>query len=113
MHELWLCRQILDIVKQKTQDHLEQRVKRIYLEVGQLAGVDPSALEFSFEVVAQGSVAENAILVVINVPAKALCEQCGRVVDIQAYAETCPTCSSSALTITQGESLRVKSLEIA
>lgn len=112
MHELWLCRQILDIVKQKTQDHVEQHIKHIYLEVGQLAGIDPSALEFSFEVVARGSVAENAILVIIDVPAKARCEHCGQVIDIQAYGETCPTCSSSALTITQGESLRVKSLEV-
>ena len=68
MHELWLCKSILEIIKQNANKKNCTRIKKIYLEIGQLAAVEKEALNFSFSVVTQGTVAEGAELLIIDIP---------------------------------------------
>ena len=112
MQELTLCKNIREIIQQKAlQEHLTC-IKRIYIEMGQLLAVEPAALIFSFEDLAEGTIAENAQLEIISVAAKAKCESCGKTVNMNQYYDSCSECGSYALTITQGEELCVKSMEI-
>lgn len=59
MHELALTREIVSIACNAASG---QRVHVITLEVGRLSCVSPDALEFCFDVVAQGTLAERARL---------------------------------------------------
>jgi hydrogenase nickel incorporation protein HypA/HybF len=59
MHELALTHEIVAIVC-KAADH--SRVHKVTLEIGRLSCVMPEAIEFCFEAVAQGTVAEGARL---------------------------------------------------
>jgi len=59
MHELALTQEIVAIVCQAAG---EQRVRQVTLEIGQLTCVTPDAIEFCFEVVAKGTLAEGARL---------------------------------------------------
>lgn len=112
MHELILCRNILAIIQQKALQERLTCVKRIYIEIGQLLAIENAALTFSFEVCAKETIAENAQLEIISVAAQAKCESCGKIVNLSQYYDSCSECGSSALTITQGEELRVKSMEV-
>ncbi len=57
MHELGLTRNIVTIVS----EHAKGRaVKRICLALGPLACVEPRALDFCFDIVAQGTPLEGA-----------------------------------------------------
>lgn len=112
MHELSLCRSILDIVNEHIDGKNCRRVKRISLEIGQLAAVDELALRFGFEVLSKGTLAEQAILDIIEIEGKALCDTCLKTVKLKNYYDACQTCGHCSLTITQGEELRVKFLEI-
>jgi hydrogenase nickel incorporation protein HypA/HybF len=59
VHEL----AIIDGVMQMIRDRLgERRVHRVKLQVGDLVGVLPDALQFSFELCAQGTSLEGARL---------------------------------------------------
>jgi hydrogenase nickel incorporation protein HypA/HybF len=111
MHELWLCKNILDIVKQKATENNYQRVTKVYLEIGQLVAIDESALLFSFNVITQGTIAENAELKIIKIPGKAFCETCRQTIYIKQYFDSCQSCKNSVLTIIKGEEMRVKSME--
>lgn len=113
MHELTLCRNILEIIQQKALQERLACIKRIYIEIGQLLAVEKAALIFSFEVIAEGTIAENAQLEIISVSAQAKCESCGKTVSLNQYYDSCSECGSFSLTITQGEELRVKSMEVA
>jgi hydrogenase nickel incorporation protein HypA/HybF len=59
MHELALAREIVAIVCQASGDH---RVHKVTLEIGRLSCVTPEAIEFCFQAVAQGTLAEGAHL---------------------------------------------------
>lgn len=112
MHELSLCRAILDIIHDHVTDKSGKQVKKIGLEIGQLAAVDEAALHFGFDAVRKGTVAHQAILEIVTIPGMALCNLCRTTIAVQHSYDLCPTCGNMSLTITQGEELRVNYLEI-
>jgi hydrogenase nickel incorporation protein HypA/HybF len=67
MHELALARtivdQILEVVKREQLGH----VSRVVLELGDAAGVEPDGLRLGFEVAAQDSPVEGAVLEIEHV----------------------------------------------
>ncbi|ARB93728.1 hydrogenase maturation nickel metallochaperone HypA [Legionella longbeachae] len=112
MHELWLCKNILEIIKQNANDTQCTRVKKIILEIGELVAIEKNALIFSFNVITKGTLAENAEIDIIDISGKAFCESCQQLGPLQQYYDACHTCGSHALKIVQGEELRVKSMVV-
>lgn len=111
MHELSICKNIIEIIRQHAES--TRTIKTIYLEVGQLTKIEKSSLLFNFDIVSQGTVAGNAKLVVMDIPAKAECGACKKIVAINQYYDSCSHCGNFNLTIIQGEELRIKSMEVA
>ena len=112
MHELSLCRTILEIINDHIHGKKVSRVKTVALEIGQLAAVDPSALRFSFDMVTKGTLAENALLNMVEIEGQAMCNVCQKTVHLQRYYDACEHCGQFSLTVTQGEELRVKFIEV-
>ncbi|KTD14115.1 hydrogenase maturation nickel metallochaperone HypA [Legionella israelensis] len=112
MHEMTLCKNILEIVKQHVKETKGAWVKKICLEIGQLTCVERSALQFSFDVAAKGTVAEQAILDIIDIEGKARCETCQKIIKIKQYYDPCQSCGNFSLSILQGEELKVKYMEM-
>ncbi len=112
MHEMSLCRSILEIVLRNAKEHHHSKIKKIELEVGVLAAIDQSAMCFSFEVLARNTKAENALLDFIHMDAQALCKSCHLKTKIKQYYDPCSYCGKFGLTIISGEILRVKSMEV-
>lgn len=112
MHELSLCRTIIEII----QDHLSgiesPRVTKIVLEIGELAAVDEVALRFSFDAVAKNTVAHGAILDIILVEGQAMCAVCQKGFRLRRYYDACPRCGNASLSVMRGDELRVKSMEV-
>lgn len=112
MHEMSLAEGVLQILETESTKQGFSQVKTIWLEIGALAGVEVSALEFAFDVVRRGSLAENAQLVIINLPALAWCMPCGQVVEIHQRFDACPICGSYQLQVSSGDEMRIKELEV-
>ncbi|MBA2653759.1 MAG: hydrogenase maturation nickel metallochaperone HypA [Gammaproteobacteria bacterium] len=112
MHELSLCKNIIDIVEEQSRNRSVKKVKAIYLEIGELALIEKSALTFSFELVAKGTIAEGAILSITDVPAKGLCDYCGVFVTIKQRFDPCVHCGNFSLKVIQGDELRIKTMEV-
>ena len=110
MHELWLCQNIMEIVKQQAANYTQ--VKTINLEMGKLAAIDKAALIFSFDVVKNGTIAEHAVLNIVEINPKAWCKACQKNFAISQYYDPCPYCNGHVLKITQGEELQIKSIEV-
>lgn len=112
MHELSLCRTILDLIHDRLAGHNCRVIKKITLEIGQLAAVDIAALRFAFAVISKGSKAEAAILEIIIVEGQARCNHCQQMVKIANYYDACRCCGEFALRVTQGDELRLKCMEV-
>jgi len=109
MHELSLAESIVDIAVRHARG---RRVTRVEVAVGHLRQVVPAALEFAFELVAQGTAVEGAELVLDEVPGAGLCGTCGVESRLDSFPLLCRSCGSSDLEIVAGEELLVESLDV-
>lgn len=112
MHEMSLAEGILQVLEAESAKQGFTLVKTVWLEIGALVGVEVSALEFAFDVVRRGTLAEQAQLVIINLPAQAWCMPCGQVVEIRQRFDACPQCGSYQLQVSAGDEMRIKELEV-
>ena len=112
MHELSLCENILQTIEQQANIQHYRSVKVVWLEIGELAGVEADALRFSFDSVMQGSIVDQARLEIIEISGQANCSQCAKQVPIQQRYDDCPICGHFPLQIVSGDQMRIKQLEV-
>jgi hydrogenase nickel incorporation protein HypA/HybF len=89
-----------------------RRVRTVELKVGHLRQVVPSALEFSFTLVAEGTELEGAALVIEAVPAAGRCRACGADGPLPEFPLCCQVCGGFDVEVLQGEELLVDALEL-
>ncbi len=109
MHELSIAGSVVQIASRHADG---RRVTKVYLKVGHLRQVVPSALAFSFELVAQGTPVEGAELEMEEVPVTGKCRACGAESRLQSFPLQCAECGGYDLEILEGEELYVESLEM-
>jgi hydrogenase nickel incorporation protein HypA/HybF len=109
MHELSIADAMLEVVLRHAGD---RRVTRVELRVGHLRQVVPSALEFAFELLAQGTPAEGAELELVQVPAAVRCRDCGTESEQETFPLSCTACGGLAVDLVRGEELLVDSLDV-
>lgn len=108
MHEMSITRNIVAIVSEHARD---RKVTRVRLEIGTLSAVIPEAVRFCFDVVSKGTVLENAMLEIVEIPGRARCRACGAQVELRTLVTAC-SCGSRDLDRTQGEELNIKEMEL-
>jgi hydrogenase nickel incorporation protein HypA/HybF len=109
VHELAIAGSVVRIAERHADG---RRVTKVSLKVGHLRQVVPSALAFSFELVAQQTTVEGAELVLEEVPATGKCCACGSESRLESFPLQCKACGGFDLKIVAGEELYVESLEI-
>jgi hydrogenase nickel incorporation protein HypA/HybF len=109
VHELAIAESVVRIAERHADG---RRVTKVYLKVGHLRQVVPSALAFGFELVAQETSVEGAELVLEEVPATGKCRACGSESRLEGFPLQCKACGGFDLEIVAGEELYVESLEI-
>ena len=109
MHELSIAESVVQIASRHANG---RRVTRVWLKVGHLRQVVPTALAFSFELVAEGTPVEGAELELENVPAAGLCSNCGAKSQLGNFPLKCGACGGFDLELLSGEELFVESLEL-
>lgn len=127
MHEFSIACEIFEQVQATALAHGATEVKHVTLQMGRLSHTNPEQLSFCFNVLAEGSIAENADFIVEMVPPSLECE-CGYMgtvdekqirenselkSELLAYvaAMECPVCGKQAR-LTGGRELIIKSIEI-
>jgi len=109
MHEMAITQGIVAICGEHAAG---RRVTSVTLEIGDLAGVVPEAVEFCFDACTRDTFMEGAALIIQRVPAMAFCPSCGAETPVRACFDPCPVCGGFGLDILTGEELRVKELEV-
>jgi len=107
-----ICEGIITLLEEQSKQQNFERVKTVFLEIGQLSCIQPEALEFSFDVVAKNTLADNAQLKINYIDAQAWCEVCEKQDKLQQRYDECPDCGHFPLAITAGEEMKIKQLEV-
>ena len=112
MHEMAICESLVQIMEEQARVKNFGQVRTVWLEIGQLAGVELEALRFGFDVVTRGTLAEGARLEIEEMPGRAWCLRCARSVPAARRFDACPECGSYQLQVTGGDEMRIKELEV-
>jgi hydrogenase nickel incorporation protein HypA/HybF len=87
-------------------------VHKVELKVGHLRQVVPSALEFAFTLLTDGTELEGAELVLEEIPARVRCRACGAASTIEWFPLQCASCRGLDVELVAGEELLVDALEL-
>lgn len=113
MHEMSLAEGVLQLIEDAARQQSFSRVTAVWLEIGQLAGVEVEAMRFCFDAVVRDSIADGARLEIVSSPGSGWCMQCSQTVALAETFGACPLCGSHQVQVTGGTEMRVKELEVA
>jgi hydrogenase nickel incorporation protein HypA/HybF len=112
VHELGIATRLAEIAKQVMTDHGAAKVGEIAVDIGSLAGIDRSSLEFCFDAIAKGTPLEGAHLKIDEIRPRAKCRECGADYEVRLDDFRCRSCGSSDFDVTSGTDISVKSVEV-
>jgi len=108
VHELSITQSIVDAVCERAGD---RPVLSVRVEVGVLTAVVPAAMQFCFELVVEGTVAQGARLDIDLLPGSTHCRTCGADTEIADPIPLC-RCGSADVDVTAGRELQIVSMKV-
>lgn len=108
-----LAEGVLQLIEDAAREQDFARVSAVWLEIGQLSGVEVEAMKFCFDAVTRDSIAAGATLEIIAVPGIGWCMACASTVPMAEVFGACPQCGGHQMQVTGGTEMRVKELEVA
>jgi hydrogenase nickel incorporation protein HypA/HybF len=111
MHELSIAESLLEIVQEEGRKHGVSKVTRVCVRIGGLSNIVPEALSFSFEVIAENTIAEGAVLDIETVLAMGRCPTCGIDFEMDRGSFLCPECGGMASAVISGQELEIAHIE--
>lgn len=111
MHEMGITQSILAASFDAASDAGMTRITEIRISVGDLTETVDFALQFAFEALTPGTMAEGGVLVITKVPARSRCHECGTDYDHDRFEMVCQQCGSMDVELLQGRELKIDSIE--
>jgi hydrogenase nickel incorporation protein HypA/HybF len=111
LHEMGITQGILAASFDAATDVGATRITEIRVSVGELTEIVDVALQFAFEALTPGTMAEGATLQITHVPARSRCLQCGLEYEHDRFQMVCPECNSFGVELLQGREMRIDSIE--
>ena len=113
MHELALMDAVQRFAEREVRRQGASRIHRLQLRIGSLAGVDPDALQFAFDVVMAKRCSEGATLDLEVVATVCFCSHCRQEFAPRDVIYACPRCGALSAHVLQGRELELVALEVS
>jgi hydrogenase nickel incorporation protein HypA/HybF len=112
MHELSIIASLFEILEEKANEQQAKKIILVKLKVGKLAGVVPEFLRTAFDMYKKGTIAEDALLEIEDVPLKIKCQKCQTETEREDFVFICPACGSTDLRTLAGTELLLEKIEL-
>jgi hydrogenase nickel incorporation protein HypA/HybF len=112
MHELSIMMEAIRMAVEAARAADAQRITAVKLRVGRLSGVVPEAMQFAWDVVRQGTIAETALLDIQSVSVASWCPACQSEFEVLDLFNECPQCHQPGGEIRRGRELEIASVEV-
>jgi hydrogenase nickel incorporation protein HypA/HybF len=111
MHEFSVVQALLMQVEDIAKKHDVNSVKKIYIVIGEVSGVEPHLLRMAFDTFKENTIASNAELIIEFQKPHIYCEECKKEVSLERYSMCCPLCGSFKVRLIKGDELILRTLE--
>ncbi len=112
MHELSVTESLLEIALRHGQGVNARRITDLYLVIGQLSSIIDDSVQFYWDFVAKGSLAEGAALHFRRIPAEFLCTECQKRYAPGEEDFACPCCGSQRVQVVAGDEFYLESIGV-
>jgi hydrogenase nickel incorporation protein HypA/HybF len=112
MHELAICRALVDQVEAIAAEQHAARVVTIVVRVGPLSGVEGGLLERAYPMASAGSIAAEATLVLEQQPITVRCSACGHESTAAPNRLLCGHCGDWRTQVVSGDELLLATVEL-
>jgi len=113
MHELSITQSILEIALRHGKQAQATKITSLNLVIGQLSSVVDDSVQFYWDMIAEGTLAEGAQLHFKRIPAQLECQDCGQAYSLEGnQLEGCPNCESTKVKVIAGKEFQLESIEI-
>lgn len=113
VHELPVTQGVLEVVLAAAERAEAHRVRTIELVIGDLSSIVDDSVQFYFDILSKGTIAEGAELRFRRESAEMTCLDCGSTVTVSApLSPWCEKCGSGNVRLTGGRAFRVESIEV-
>jgi hydrogenase nickel incorporation protein HypA/HybF len=112
MHEIGIAASVLESVRAELARHPGSRGLEVGLKVGELSGVEPEALRFSFQALLAGSELAELHVEIEACPRRYRCPRCGMEYIAPGWELACPECGERNAQCVSGTELELSYLEL-
>lgn len=112
MHELSVTEGLLSIINEEARKSGARRVAGINLVIGELACIIDESVQFYFDILSRGTLAEGAVLSFRKVPAEYQCRCCGHLFQKRTREYRCPICGGPSVILDRGREFYIDSIEV-
>lgn len=113
MHEYSITKNIIDICIEEAKKSEAKSIKEITLVIGELSPFSDESVLVYFNLLSEGSILENAALVIKKQPIELQCKVCGQKFHKQGNTFECINCNGPCIaTGNSGNEFYIESMEI-
>jgi hydrogenase nickel incorporation protein HypA/HybF len=113
MHELPITQSLLEITLKHAESAGAKKVNQLNLVIGQMSSVVDESVQFYWDIVAKGTIAEGAKLHFERVPATFDCFNCNTQFRLNVSDDfSCPHCHSARVQVIGGDEFRLESIDV-
>jgi hydrogenase nickel incorporation protein HypA/HybF len=111
VHELAITQSILEIAENEARRSGARRINKIKLRLGSFTGLVKEAVEFSFDAIKSGTLAEDGQLEIEVINLRTRCPGCGDETASEQPVFLCPRCAI-ALQIVSGREMQIEYIDV-
>jgi hydrogenase nickel incorporation protein HypA/HybF len=113
MHEASIALSILDIARKHCEEAGYTAITSISVDIGSASGILPDALSMAFDIVKLETPANDASLLINEIPIGGNCSGCGQdFITDEMFILACPHCGDRNFKLTTGRELDIKEIEV-
>jgi hydrogenase nickel incorporation protein HypA/HybF len=112
VHEMGIANSVLEAVRVESLRFPDGHIYKVGVRIGELAGVAPDALRFSFEALLRGSELEPLTLEIDYCPRRYQCRACAHEYPATISDLACPRCGAVESLFLGGDELELSYLEV-
>jgi hydrogenase nickel incorporation protein HypA/HybF len=112
MHELYATQAVLDTALKHAADRRGARITDVYLVVGEISSYVDDSVQFYWDEISKGTIADGAQLHFRRLEAEVQCMACFTKYHPNEGEILCPNCGSTGARILKGEEFYLEALDV-
>lgn len=113
MHEFSIIDSLISTVLKECRNAGFSKVEKVKISVGKASGAMPEALHFAFDILKKQTIADEASLLIEEIPVAGHCNNCQCAFTTEeSFIFACPYCGNNSLKINSGRELDIAEIEV-